>query len=80
MALEERRKNSLIPFEEKAVKEYLDNAIRCWRKRTSANNTRAKTLAYVDVSELEEEDFMARCYVDAFQSVRMTLFGELLPK
>lgn len=49
-----------IPFEEEAVKGYLDECILFWRKR---------------VGNVEE----AKYYVDAFQSVRVSLFGELLP-
>ena len=44
------------------VKDYLDNAIRKWRKRRD-----------------EEKDPIAVYYVDAFQSVRVSLLGELLP-
>ena len=63
---------STVPFTEKDVKVYLDNAIRNWRQ------TR-------DVPDLLDGDnvkeyVMACHYIDAFQSVRMSLFGELLPK
>jgi hypothetical protein len=51
----------------KEIKEYLDNAIRSWRGRK-------------DASKEEEEILIASCYVDAFQSVRVSIFDELLPK
>ena len=50
-----------IPFEEDAVKEYLDNNIRYWRKQTP-----------------KDPDF-AYYYIDAYQSMRQSLFGERLP-
>ena len=46
-----------IPFEEDAVKEYLDKCIRYWRKQKQA---------------------YAVYYVDAYQSLRISLFGETL--
>jgi len=47
-----------VPFEEQAVKEYLDECIRFWRT---------------------SDDTHAEYYVDAFQSVRTSLFGRTLP-
>jgi len=56
-----------IPFTDNAVMDYLDGAIKAWRiKRDNhANNL-------VDRA-------MAEHYVDAYQSVRTSLFGETLP-
>lgn len=58
-----------IPFTEEAVKDHLDLGITLWRKRQE----RAES----------ENDFastqIAISYVDAFQSIRLSLFGELLP-
>lgn len=51
----------IIEFTEEAVKEYLDETIRFWRKRR-----------YMDGNS------MAMFYIDAFQSVRNSLFGETL--
>jgi len=53
-----------IPFRKKRVKAYLDGCIRLWRKIR-------------DNSEMEKQ-VRAIHYVDAFQSVRTSLFGELL--
>ena len=50
-----------IPFEEDAVKEYLNKRIRYWRGERS-----------------KDPDY-ALYYVDAYQSVRYSLFGERLP-
>lgn len=50
-----------IPFEEDAVKEYLNKNIRYWRKQNS-----------------KDPDF-AYYYIDAYQSMRQSLFGERLP-
>ncbi len=49
------------------VKGYLDGCIIKWRK----NLKKAKT---------EEDKLIAKCNVDTFQSVRVSLLGELLPK
>lgn len=50
----------------KEIKTYLDKAITNWRK------TRDTSTEPVEVT-------MATHYIDAFQSVRATLFGETLP-
>lgn len=49
------------------VKGYLDRCIIKWRK----NLKKAKT---------EEDKLIAKCNIDTFQSVRVSLLGELLPK
>ena len=49
-----------------SVAEYLDNAIRHWREKK-------------DTSKKGDERLIARCYVDAFQSVRVSLLGDILP-
>lgn len=54
-----------VDFTPDAVRGYLDLAIRQWR------NTR-------DTSPDDVEQTMATHYIDAFQSVRMSLFGDLL--
>lgn len=56
-----------ILFTEKDVKAYLDTCIRHWRKK------------YRDSIFDEDGRGVAVCYIDAYQSVRMSLFGELLP-
>ncbi len=48
------------------LQEYLDEAIRSWRK----NKSKAKT---------DEDILIASCYIDAFQSVRVSMLGSLLP-
>jgi len=53
----------IIPFKRKCVKAYLDACIRKWRRRKE--------------EYIGEE--MSNHYIDAFQSVRSSLFGELLP-
>lgn len=55
-----------VPFTEAAVLEYLDDAITSWRVRRNE----ALTL---------NEELMAVHYVDAYQSVRRSIFGELKP-
>lgn len=54
-----------VPFEPEEVKAFLDHAITHWRDQR-------------DDPESQFHD-IAIYYVDAFQSVRMSLFGELLP-
>lgn len=56
-----RLTEGIVDFREEAVKEYLDGAIRHWRKVRD-----------------EEDSQKAAYYVDAFQSVRISLFGECL--
>ena len=58
---------STIPFAEKDVKNYLDKAIKAWR---------IKKIEAVS----DEYKMLSGCYIDAFQSVRISLFGELLEK
>ena len=48
------------------IKEYLDKSIMNWRRsKENADN--------------QEDMLVCGCYVDAYQSVRVSLFGELLP-
>jgi hypothetical protein len=54
-----------VPFTENAVRDYLDGAIRGWRKKRD---------------EKGEGSEVAVFYIDAFQSVRTSIFGETLPK
>lgn len=49
------------------VEEYLDEAIRYWRRKRDAR------------IEGTEPHLMATCYVDAFQSVRSSVLGDVLP-
>jgi hypothetical protein len=58
-----------IPFTEVDVTAYLDRMITHWRKD--------KVLA--DSAGDEEGSLVASCYVDAFQSARMSILGALLP-
>lgn len=51
-----------IPLTAEAIKEYLDNSIRFWRKEHSEGNS------------------VAECYIDAYQSMRMSLFGKTLDR
>jgi hypothetical protein len=55
-----------VEFTREAVKEYLDGAIRHWRRLRDKQ------------PEAVREECMATYYVDAFQSVRVSLFGEVL--
>ena len=54
-------------IDREAARKYLDGAIRLWR------HVRDSTAS-------PEDELMAACYVDAFQSVRVSLLGELLPE
>jgi len=60
-----RMEGTTIEFTEEAVKDYLDVCIRHWRGEQKRPTTRKKWE-------------MTRHYIDAFQSVRISLFGELL--
>ncbi len=58
----------VIPFEKDLVKSYLDLNIASWRKRFED--------AERDNDIVEKQ--IAVSYIDAYQSVRVSLFGELL--
>ncbi len=61
--------NDTIEFTPEAVKEYLVAAVRVWRKRK------------LDAPGIGGKEWLeAVCYVDAFQSVHMSLFGTLVPQ
>lgn len=64
---------STVPFTEEAVRAYLDEAIVRWRDLRDAS--RAAEI----VGDVVPSKHTCACYVDAFQSVRMSLFGETLP-
>lgn len=57
----------MIPFTKTAVKAHLDELIRFWRKRQKEAD-----------GEMCADASIASCYVDAYQTVRKNLFGELL--
>ena len=65
------------------IKEYLDIVITNWRKRKKESEEILKDIRSTEWSgiagQYEEEILVASCYIDAFQSVRASLFGELLP-
>lgn len=63
-----RMKVDTIEFTPFRVKEYLGKSIDHWRKVMG------------DSSWKTREKLLARCYVDAYQSVYSSLFGELYPK
>lgn len=60
-------KEEVVKFTKVDVLDYLDTTIMFWRKKRDAG---------------DEDDEMAeyyKYYIDAYQSVRTSLFGELLP-
>jgi len=64
MKMNEKDKRNVIKFAEKNVKDYLDSCIVIWRdKRDNMKNSK-------------EDRLMAVYYIDAYQSVRMSLFNE----
>ena len=64
MEISKEEKRNVVKFTEKNVKEYLDSCIIIWRdKRDNMKNSK-------------EERLMAVYYIDAYQSVRMSLFDE----
>lgn len=60
-----------VKLTEEDVKAYLDRCIRYWRQRVEEKHH--------DTFE-SKQGFMAKCYVDAYQRVRITLFGKRLSK
>ena len=59
-------KGSLVPLTQEGLTEYLDACVRSWRQRR-------------DSAESAAERDMAAYYVDAFQSMRISVLGSLLP-
>ena len=59
-----------IKFDKKAIKAYCDRLIVHWREKHDRAFKKKN----------EEEILVAKCYIDAYQSVRISLFGYLLPK
>lgn len=68
LSFSKEKKAEGIGFTKREVKEYLDGCIRYWRNQRD------------NASERRDIKVMATYYIDAFQSVRTSLFGELLPK
>ncbi len=60
----------MVPFTEIAVVAYLNTAIVFWRKKRDDAP---------DTPEGEKLRLMASHYIDAYQSVRVSLFGDRLP-
>ncbi len=58
-----------VQFDEKEVKKYLDSCIIYWRKERAKAQAEDNNINYQK----------AVCYTDCFQSVRISLFGKLLP-
>jgi hypothetical protein len=56
-----------IPLDKESILGYLDECITTWRLKRR------------DAAPGSEDELMAMCYVDAYQSVRASLFDELLP-
>lgn len=54
---------------------YLDSYIEMWR--TARDNAQSEALRQ-GIEEETEEVFMSRCYIDAYQHVRDTLYGTIL--
>ncbi len=50
-----------------SIEKYLDNAIKKWRNE-------------LGISKTKEDKLIAKCYIDAYQSVRISILGKLLPK
>lgn len=56
----------IVPFEKETIKDFLDEMIKWWRnKKRSCTDD----LTYMLICD---------CYIDAYQSIRSSLFEELL--
>ncbi len=66
-------------IEEEWVLDYLDDAITKWRTKREEAEAQAEADDANLIPRSEEDLLIARCYVDAFQSVRSSVFGETLP-
>jgi len=62
---------SIVVFKKREVREYLDGLIMFWR------NSRDE-----EIEDLEEEEKylkeISKYYIDAYQTVRLSLFGKML--
>ena len=58
--------DDVVAFTEESVRAYLDAAIKEWRNIRDSPGTVGEVL------------LIARCNIDVFQSVRVSLFGETL--
>ena len=67
-------------MKEDEIKKYLDNVITHWRSRKKKYEDMIEKEPDVctDMTKQFEEILMASCYIDAYQRVRVSLFGELL--
>lgn len=52
------------------IRRYLDSAIRHWRRKRDVESPRGAEITYSRIAPF---------YVDAFQNVRISLFGKTLP-
>lgn len=59
-----------VPFTKGHVLEYLDRCIVYWREQKESDSFKYDQVMYE----------MSKHYIDAYQSVRMSLFGKLLLK
>jgi hypothetical protein len=69
------KKVKIVKFTEKDVKAFLDTLIMHWRNRLGEVQ---KGIADRNGNVFDEN--LCRSYIDAYQSVRISLFGELLEK
>lgn len=67
-----------IEFTEEAIKKYLDKCIASWREKRDieVKQRQGQNSPFPNMQSTSE--LIASCYVDAFQSVRTSLFGETL--
>ena len=59
------------------LEQYLDNAIRKWRTKLNESANDKESSVFTSMESTDE--LIAKCYIDAFQSVRVSMLGELLP-
>lgn len=59
-----------IKFEKGSIKSHLDSMIRFWRDVRDRAKAEQKFM----------KGFTASCYIDAYQSMRKSIFNELLPE
>ena len=55
--------------------EYLDGAIRYWRRMKELARMKKTMIVPTPFKTVDE----CKCYLDAFQSIRLKFFGEALP-
>lgn len=68
----------IVKFTKRDILEYVNSAIINWRERKESSLQQLKK-GVLGKKAYGEDKLIAQCYIDAFQSVRISIFGKTLP-